>query len=184
RKLRAELSLPFSIIKGVSAHKCWRKLLCLLAGSVWVCGASGQLSLNHNTGLAESSQGRLPSVVLVTLDTVRADHIACYGYQRIETPWIDELAREGIRFEQAYAQVPLTLPSHAVILTGTYPMFSGVRDLTSTGLPATVPTLAEILRGNGYRTAAFVSSFVLNSMWGLARGFELYDDQTDRDTLN
>ena len=60
RKLRAELSLPFSIIKGVSAHKCWRKLLCLLAGSVWVCGASGQLSLNHNTGLTESSQGRLP----------------------------------------------------------------------------------------------------------------------------
>jgi choline-sulfatase len=121
-------------------------------------------------------------VVLVTLDTVRADHIACYGYRRIETPSMDELAREGIRFERAYAQVPLTLPSHAVILTGTYPMFSGVRDLTSTGLPATVPTLAEILREKGYRTAAFVSSFVLNSMWGLARGFEVYDDQTDRDT--
>ena len=170
------------MIKLVSAHKCRRNLLCLLAASVCVCGASRRLSLNPNTGLAQTAQARPPSVVLVTLDTVRADHIACYGYRRIETPSIDELAREGIRFEQAYAQVPLTLPSHAVILTGTYPMFSGVRDVTSTGLPATVPTLAEILRGNGYRTAAFVSSFVLNSKWGLARGFEVYDDQTDRDT--
>ena len=170
------------MIKLVSAHKCRRNLLCLLAASVWVCGASRRLSLNPNTGLAQTAQARPPSVVLATLDTVRADHIACYGYRRIETPSIDELAREGIRFEQAYAQVPLTLPSHAVILTGTYPMFSGVRDVTSTGLPATVPTLAEILRGNGYRTAAFVSSFVLNSKWGLARGFEVYDDQTDRDT--
>jgi arylsulfatase A-like enzyme/Flp pilus assembly protein TadD len=174
--------VAFSIIKLVSAHKCRRKLLCLLAASVWVCGASRRLSLNPNTGLTQTAQARPPSVVLVTLDTVRADHIACYGYRRIETPSIDQLAREGIRFEQAYAQVPLTLPSHAVLLTGTYPMFSGVRDVTSTGLPATVPTLAEILRQNGYRTAGFVSSFVLNSKWGLARGFELYDDQTDRET--
>ena len=121
-------------------------------------------------------------MVLVTLDTVRADHIGCYGYRRIETPSIDQLAREAIRFEHAHAQVPLTLPSHAVILTGTCPMFSGVRDVTSIGLPTTVPTLTEVLRANGYRTAAFVSSFVLNSKWGLARGFEVYDDQTDRET--
>ena len=167
----------------MTRHRGWRNLLCLLAASACFYGESIS-SLKYNTDLAQTPQGRPPSVVLVTLDTVRADHIACYGYRQIETPSIDQLAREGIRFEQAYAQVPLTLPSHVVILTGTYPMFNGVRDLTSTGLPATVPTLAEILRQNGYRTAAFVSSFVLNSMWGLARGFELYDDQTDRDTLN
>ena len=167
----------------MTRHRGWRNLLCLLAASACFYGESIS-SLKYNTDLAQTPQGRPPSVVLVTLDTVRADRIACYGYRQIETPSIDQLAREGIRFEQAYAQVPLTLPSHVVILTGTYPMFNGVRDLTSTGLPATVPTLAEILRQNGYRTAAFVSSFVLNSMWGLARGFELYDDQTDRDTLN
>src|SRR5689334_2573215 len=90
------------------------------------------------------------SVVLITLDTVRADHLACYGYGRIETPAIDALAREGLRFEHAYAQVPLTLPSHTVILTGTLPLYNGVRDLSSRGLPANIPTIAEILRRNGY----------------------------------
>jgi choline-sulfatase len=128
---------------------------------------------------ANAVPARHPSVVLITLDTVRADHLGCYGYRRIETPSIDQLASEGIRFERAYAQVPLTLPSHTVLMTGTYPMFNGVRDLTSPGLDTSVPTLAGILRENGYSTAAFVSSFVLNSMWGLGRGFEVYDDETD-----
>jgi arylsulfatase A-like enzyme len=117
--------------------------------------------------------------VLIAIDTLRADHLGCYGYRRIGTPAIDQLASEGVRFEHAYAQVPLTLPSHTVILTGTYPMFNGVRDLTSPGLNQTIPTLAEIMRQNGYSTAAFVSSFVLNSMWGLNRGFEVYDYETD-----
>ncbi len=118
-----------------------------------------------------------PSVLLITLDTLRADHLGCYGYREIKTPAIDRLAAEGVRFENAYAQVPITLPSHAVILTGTYPMFNRVRDFTSPGLPQSIPTMAEVLRRNGDRTAAFVSSFVLNSMWGLNRGFELYDDE-------
>ncbi len=122
-----------------------------------------------------------PSVLLITLDTVRADHLSCYGYSRIQTPNIDRLAVEGLRFANAYTQVPITLPSHAVILTGTYPMFNGVRDFTSPGLPAGIPTLAEALRHNGYHTAAFVSSFVLNSMWGLDRGFETYDDDMGPD---
>ncbi len=124
----------------------------------------------------------LPSILLITLDTVRADHLGCYGYSRIETPNVDRLAADGIRFADAYTQVPITLPAHVVMLTGTYPMFSGVRDFTSSGLPKDVPTLAEILRHNGYHTAAFVSSFVLNSMWGLDRGFEFYDDQVRPDT--
>jgi choline-sulfatase len=117
-----------------------------------------------------------PSVLLITLDTVRADHLGCYGDAAIETPAIDTLAAAGVRFENAYAQAPITLPSHAVILTGTYPMFNGVRDFTSPGLPANIPTLAEILRRKGYRTAAFVSSYALNSVWGLNRGFDVYDD--------
>lgn len=124
----------------------------------------------------KSSSNSPPSVLLVTIDTLRADHVGCYGYGKIKTPALDGLARQGVRFENAYAQVPITLPSHTVILTGTYPMFNGVRDFTSRGLPDNIPTLAEILRRQGYQTAAFVSSFALSSMWGLNRGFEVYDD--------
>jgi arylsulfatase A-like enzyme/Tfp pilus assembly protein PilF len=154
-------------------------LLCMLAACLVLWTPSLYPSPRKNTGPANPAPTRPPSVVLITLDTVRADHLACYGYRRIETPTIDGLAREGVRFNYAYAQVPLTLPSHTVILTGTYPIFNGVRDLTSPGLVAAVPTLAEILGRYGYQTAAFVSSFVLNSMWGLRRGFEVYDDATD-----
>ncbi|MDR3677759.1 MAG: sulfatase-like hydrolase/transferase [Acidobacteriota bacterium] len=117
-----------------------------------------------------------PSILLITIDTLRADHVGCYGDARVGTPVMDALAAAGVRFENAYAQAPITLPSHAVILTGTYPMYNGVRDFTSPGLPASIPTLAEMLRVRGYHTAAFVSSYALNSMWGLNRGFEVYDD--------
>lgn len=117
-----------------------------------------------------------PSVLLITIDTLRADHVGCYGDAHVETPAIDGLAAQGVRFENAYAQAPITLPSHAVILTGTYPMFNGVRDFTSSGLPVNIPTLAETLRRKGYRSAAFVSSYALNSVWGLNRGFGVYDD--------
>jgi arylsulfatase A-like enzyme/tetratricopeptide (TPR) repeat protein len=123
-----------------------------------------------------------PSVLIITIDTLRADHLHCYGYGRIQTPAIDQLATEGVRFENAYAQVPITLPSHAVILTGTYPMFNGVRDFTTRGLPASIPTLADIFRRSGYETAAFVSSFAVNSIWGLNRGFEVYDDNVGVNT--
>lgn len=160
---------------GSMSARRYRELLCFLAACFWLGDASLLPSLNGARG--SSPHAPPPSVVLITIDTVRADHLGCYGYRRIETPSIDQLASEGIRFQHAYAQVPLTLPSHTVILTGTYPMFNGVLDLTSTGLSGTLPTLAEILQQNGYRTAAFVSSFVLNSMWGLNRGFEVYDDE-------
>ncbi len=148
-------------------------LLCL--------GVAVATTPGRNPGKASSAKIPPPSVLLITLDTVRADRLGCYGYSRIETPAIDQLAAEGVRFENAYAQVPITLPSHAVILTGTYPMFNGVRDFTSPGLPSDVPTLAEVLRRSGYHTAAFVSSFVLNTMWGLNRGFEVYDDNVGFD---
>jgi len=145
-------------------------LVVLAAAAILGPMASG------DTRAASDRNSARPSVLLITLDTVRADHLACYGYSRIHTPNIDRLAAEGVRFANAYTQVPITLPSHAVILTGTYPMQNGVRDFTSTGLPSDIPTLAEVLRRNGYHTAAFVSSFALNSMWGLDRGFEVYDD--------
>jgi len=118
-----------------------------------------------------------PSVLLITIDTLRADHLGCYGDREIRTPNIDALARQGFRFDHAYAQVPLTLPSHVVILTGTYPMFNHVRDFTGVGLPAHVGIISEAFERHGYATAAFVSAFVLDGSWGLRRGFQVYEDR-------
>lgn len=115
-------------------------------------------------------------VILITIDTLRADHLGCYGNRTVLTPTADQLGRDGVIFRRALAPVPLTLPSHVAILTGTYPMWNGVEDLTTTGLVAGIPTLAEVFKKHGYSTAAFVSAFVLNSMWGLKRGFDTYDD--------
>jgi arylsulfatase A-like enzyme/Flp pilus assembly protein TadD len=117
-----------------------------------------------------------PNVILITVDTLRADRLGCYGNTQIETPNMDAMARDGVLFARAIAQVPLTAPSHAAILTGTYPIWNGMRDWSDPGLRPDVPTLAEIFKRQGYTTAAFVSAFVLDSMWGLARGFDHYDD--------
>ena len=118
-------------------------------------------------------------VLLITVDTLRADRLGCYGTRRMETPAMDALAAEGVRFEDALAQVPITLPSHTVILTGTYPMYNGVRDFTSHGIPPGIGLLAEAFKRQGYQTAAFVSAFVLDSTWGFGRGFDTYDDHFD-----
>jgi tetratricopeptide (TPR) repeat protein len=119
-----------------------------------------------------------PSVVLVTLDTTRADYA---GVGRLEggrslTPHLDALARGGVRFRNALTPSPLTLPAHCSLLTGLEPPAHGVRDNGVASLPAGIPTLAEAFAARGYRTAAFVSSRVLDRRFGLARGFEIYDD--------
>lgn len=116
------------------------------------------------------------NVLLITIDTVRADRLGCYGYAGARTPNLDRLAAEGVRFANVYAQVPLTLPSHCSIMTGTYPPDHRVRNNGSYSLGPDLPTLAGLLRAKGYRTAAFVASFTLDSRFGLARGFDLYDD--------
>jgi choline-sulfatase len=117
-----------------------------------------------------------PNVVLVTIDTVRADHISCYGAKEVQTPTIDALARDGILFERAISQVPLTWPSHAVILTGTYPFQNGVQDFTGQPLAPQFRSVAQAFKQHGYATGAVVSAFVLDRSWGLARGFDSYDD--------
>jgi arylsulfatase A-like enzyme/Tfp pilus assembly protein PilF len=122
-----------------------------------------------------------PNVLLVTLDTVRADRLGSYGYAAASTPALDGLARDGVLFSHAVATAPLTLPSHASILTGLLPPRHAVHHNGAGALPATVPTLAEALHAEGYRTAAFVGSFVLDARFGLGRGFELYDDDIARD---
>lgn len=116
------------------------------------------------------------NVLLVTLDTTRADRIGCYGYERAETANLDSLASNGVRFANAYCQVPLTLPSHSSLLTGTYPIFHRVRNNGFYYLGSDFVTLAEILKDNGFKTAAFVSSFTVDSRFGLDQGFDFYDD--------
>jgi tetratricopeptide (TPR) repeat protein len=117
------------------------------------------------------------SVLLVSVDTLRADALGCYGRADAGTPWIDGLAAAGVRFETAHAHNVVTLPSHANILSGRYPLQHGVRDNTGFRFPPTTPTLATILREKGWRTGAFVSGFPLDSRFGLDRGFEVYDDR-------
>jgi arylsulfatase A-like enzyme/predicted negative regulator of RcsB-dependent stress response len=115
-------------------------------------------------------------VLLVTLDTVRADHLGCYGYADAATPVIDALASRGLRFDQALATTPITLPSHSSIMTGLYAPGHGVRDNGYYALGAEANTLAEALRDEGYATAAYVAAYVLDKRYGLAQGFDHYDD--------
>jgi arylsulfatase A-like enzyme/Flp pilus assembly protein TadD len=117
------------------------------------------------------------NVLLVTIDTLRADRVGAYGSTRGLTPTIDRFAAEGLRFTDSYAQVPLTLPSHASLMTASYPTRHGVRDNGAFRLGASAPTLAASLKAQGYRTAAFVGAFVLDARFGLNRGFDVYDDR-------
>jgi arylsulfatase A-like enzyme/Flp pilus assembly protein TadD len=116
------------------------------------------------------------NVLLITLDTTRTDRLGCYGYADAKTPNIDFLAKNGVQFLNAYCQVPLTCPSHCSILTGTYPMVHQVRNNGTYYLPPELQTLAEALKAKGLATSAFVSSFTVDSRFGLDQGFDLYDD--------
>ncbi len=120
-----------------------------------------------------------PNVVLVTLDTTRADHIGCYGDAEARTPTLDALADNGVLFSQAASATPLTLASHSTIMTGLYPTYHGVRLNGTTALGQGQTTLAEVFSAHGYQTAAFIAAFVLDGRWGLKQGFDFYDDQFD-----
>ncbi|MDA2924965.1 sulfatase-like hydrolase/transferase, partial [Acidobacteria bacterium AH-259-L09] len=122
---------------------------------------------------AQSSRDKW-NVVLITVDTLRADHLEAYGYKKVRTPNINRLATQGAVFEDVVAPVPLTLPSHASILTGVYPLYHGIRDNAGFVLEDDQITLAEILSANGFATGAFVGSFVLDSRFGLDQGFDTY----------
>lgn len=127
---------------------------------------------------ASSSAQDQPNVFLITIDTLRADHVHCYGYNQIQTPALDGLASGGIRFTQAFTPSPITTPSHTSILTGLLPTAHGVTDF---GIPLASShiTLAELLKEKGYQTAAFIGAIVLDSKSfapGLDRGFDFYDN--------
>lgn len=140
----------------------------LLAAAAWVILRHSRIALRRDPGL---------SVLLVTIDTLRADAVGAYGNSSAQTPWMDRLAGGGARFEAAHAHSVVTLPSHANLLSGLYPLHHGVRDNSGFRFPPQLPTLATRLRARGYRTGAFVSAFPLDSRFGLNAGFDLYDDQ-------
>ena len=145
---------------------------------VAVCLAGGWLGWRNGWPLGRASAGR-PSVLLVSIDTLRADHVGSYGYRAAATPVIDALAARGLRFEQAETVTPLTLPAHASLLSGTFPAFHGVRDNGSFYVGDEVTTLAEALKAHGYRTGGFVGAYVLDHRWGIAQGFDHYYDDFD-----
>jgi arylsulfatase A-like enzyme len=120
------------------------------------------------------------SFLLVTIDTLRADRLGCYGDREALTPRLDALAREGVVFDAAFSHSPLTLPSHATLFTGLLPPAHGVRGNGTFALAPSVPTLAEQLKARGRPAAAFVGGFPLSRRFGLARGFDDYDDALDR----
>lgn len=144
--------------RGLGIGGC-AALCLLLAGCNWI---------------AASRPGG-PNVLLVTIDTLRADHVGAYGAQGVETPTLDALAARGVLFEQAMAAVPLTLPSHASLLTGQYPPTHGVRHNAIFVLADTAETVGERFQAAGYATGAVVGAAVLSPEFGLAQGFDHYD---------
>jgi len=120
-----------------------------------------------------ASPNQPPNVLFITIDTLRADHLGCYGYRKIETPNIDRLAAEGVRFTRAYTPVPVTLPAHAVMFTGSYPMRTGMHDFSGNRLSAGQPTLASLLRNQGYATAGE------ETQWQMLRSGSSYLSQSE-----
>lgn len=125
--------------------------------------------------------GKIRNVVLISIDTCRADYLSCYGYPRRITPNIDAVAKESILFENVVVPVPLTLPSHSSMLTGTIPPYHGIHDNLDYQLDQSNITLAEILKDNGFVTGAIISCFVLDSQFGLDQGFDTYNDQFEEE---
>ncbi len=149
-----------------------RTLLALLTSTLVLIGCS-----RHNS---DAGRFAYAPVILVSIDTLRADHLSAYGARRVETPAIDRLAAEGIVFENAYAHVPLTFPSHATMMTGRLPYETGVRSNIGYKLdPNAHPTLPRLLAERGYATGGAVSAYVLRGDTGLRSLFDFYDDSME-----
>ncbi len=146
----------------------------VLGGLIAFAVLAGQSRRSLASKTASGRASARPNVILISVDTLRADHVGCYSATAGGTPNIDKLSQGGTVFEQVSSMVPLTLPSHVSMLTSTYPFVSGVRD-NGDHLASGATTLASVLRSHGYRTAAFLGGFVLDRRFGLDRGFETYD---------
>ncbi len=156
------------------------KLVLLHAGLLFLVFACGCHSAKQEHSQPKpAAKWRPLNIVVVTVDTLRADHLGCYGYTKIETPSLDRLAEKGVLFEDAVCQVPITPPSHASMFTGTYPGVHQVRNVAGFSLGGPHPVLAKMLQERGWRTAAFVGSVVLARTTGLHQGFQVYDDKME-----
>ena len=157
----------------------WRALVgaLLLGGAVGAALSAGTPPPAAPNQAPPDRGPRPANLVLLTLDTTRADRLGSYGHRGARTPVLDRLAARGVRYANAWAPTPLTLPSHATLLTGLLPPEHGLRDNGIAVLPAKLPTLATVLAARGYATGAFVSSRVLDARFGLGRGFAVYDDR-------
>jgi len=136
-----------------------------LACVIWVCGCTKRPNTN------------IKNVIFISIDTCRADHLSCYGYKQKTTPNIDALAQQAILFENCISPIPITLPAHSSMLTGTIPPYHGVHDNLEYKLASSNVTLAEVLRKNGLYTAGIVSAFVLDSQFDIDQGFKYYQDE-------
>ena len=153
-------------------EKLFSKKVMIAVLLLAVIGGLAFYYLNRKTTSRE-----IRHVVFISIDTCRADYLSCYGFDKKTTPNIDHFAAEGILFENTYSPVPMTLPAHSSMLTGTIPPYHGVHDNFDYQLSPSNITLAEILKDNGFTTGAVISAFVLDSMFGINQGFEFYYDQ-------
>jgi arylsulfatase A-like enzyme/Flp pilus assembly protein TadD len=155
--------------------KVWRRISgqAMVAVIALLAFLSG---CRHHEPERAATAPRDANVLLITLDTTRADHLSCYNPGKAKTPNLDALAARGARFLHATAQVPLTLPSHACIMTGAYPTVHGLRDMGGFVLDKSHPTIASLAQAAGFQTAAFVGSRAVARHFGLAHGFDTYDD--------
>ena len=157
-----------------------KRSIIIAAGILLVVAATAYiLFLGGLPSFSRLREGRDFNVIVITLDTTRADRLPSYGCRDLVTPVLDAFAARGVRFEKCYAQTPLTLPSHTTLMTGTLPLFHGIRDNGGFFVPEKLKTMAELFKDKGYETGAFIAAFVLDSKWGLNQGFDTYFDKFD-----
>ncbi|HXO22868.1 MAG TPA: sulfatase-like hydrolase/transferase [Thermoanaerobaculia bacterium] len=159
-------------------------VIVAVAAVVIVIAAAGLFAwrARRGRGLGELPDGLDPArlnLVVVTLDTTRADRLGCYGARGVETPNLDRLAARGVLFENAISPTPLTLPAHCSLFTGLLPGAHGVRDNGGFKLAPERVTLAEVLKAHGWATGGFIAAYVLDHRWGIAQGFDRYFDDFD-----
>ncbi|GEM_PF-75522 len=162
-----------------------KALLVLITGAaiagLWLLPSGDNARLGSAHAILPNN---IETIVLISIDTIRADRMSCYGYEHRTTPNIDKLAEDSLFIQEAFSTIPLTLPAHSSMLTGLIPPTHGVHDNWGMRLPAEVLTLAEIMKDNGYATYGIVSSVVLESKFAMNQGFDVYDDSFIDDSEN